>query len=74
MDSKIKLLLVEDQKIAQKVAEMILSTLNFDVDVADSGEQAISLFEENRYQIVLMDLGLPGIDGFETTKRISSRS
>ena len=49
---------------------MILTTLNFDVDVAESGEQAMLLFLRNKYQMVLMDLGLPGIDGFETTKRI----
>lgn len=70
MSNKIKVLLVEDIKIAQKVAEMILTALNFEVDIAESGEQAILLFLRNKYQMVLMDLGLPGIDGFETTKRI----
>lgn len=59
----IRVLLVEDNPIAQQIEKTLLSSLNCAVEVADSGEKALALFEPNKYDLVLMDIGLPEIQG-----------
>lgn len=63
-------LLVEDNLINQKVERMILEELGCVVDVSSNGEQAIDYFTTRQYDLVLMDIGLPQMDGFEITKRL----
>lgn len=65
-----KILLVEDVKVAQIVTQTMLKTFSNDVDVADDGEQAIDILNKSKYDLVFMDLGLPGINGFEATRQI----
>lgn len=65
-----KVLLVEDAKVAQMVIESMLKTFPYDIAVADDGEQAIKILTETKYDLVFMDLGLPGMNGFEATKKI----
>lgn len=64
------ILIVEDNHIAQLTEKAILENEGLIVDCAESGELALSLIEKNHYDLILMDLGLPGIDGIETTKTI----
>lgn len=64
------LLLVEDVEIAQKIASMALENLGFTVDVAASGETALDMFQQNQYDFIFMDIGLPGMDGLDTTRAI----
>ena len=72
MQTTIKLLLVEDNLIAQKVATMILTSLGCELQLAIDGESAIEMFQTNKngYDFVFMDLGLPGISGLDTTREI----
>jgi two-component system, OmpR family, aerobic respiration control sensor histidine kinase ArcB len=70
MIAGIKALVVEDVAIAQKIAEVTLAALDCNVDVAKNGESALSLFKQNSYDIVFMDLGLPDMDGVEVTQKI----
>jgi two-component system, OmpR family, aerobic respiration control sensor histidine kinase ArcB len=70
MQTNIKVLLVEDNLIAQKVAEMILTVLGCKVQLAVDGEQALEMFKANKYHFIFMDLGLPGISGLDTTREI----
>ena len=64
------ILLVEDVKIAQIVAISTLKDLNCNIDVAENGLCALQLVCEKYYDIILMDLGLPDMDGFEITENI----
>jgi CheY-like chemotaxis protein len=64
------ILIVEDNPIASKVQKMTVESLGFAVDCAMTGEEGVDLAHKKKYDLILMDLGLPGIDGLETTKKI----
>ena len=68
------ILLVEDNLLSQKVAKIILSNFACEIDTVLSGEQALSLIRQKKYDLVLMDIGLYDIDGFEVTKKIRSEN
>ncbi len=70
MQSNIKVLLVEDNLLAQKVATLILTNLGCELQLAVDGETAIQLFQENSYDIIFMDIGLPRISGLEAAQEI----
>jgi len=63
-------LLVEDNRINQLVALKFLEYLGFDVDCAGDGQQAIELFQRNTYQVVLMDIQMPVMDGITACQEI----
>ncbi len=67
---KHKILLVEDAKLAQKVASIVLANIGCEVHVVANGKEAVKLVTENQYDLIFMDLGLPDIDGFSTTEAI----
>ncbi|WP_425473401.1 response regulator [Thiospirochaeta perfilievii] len=69
----IVILVVDDNRINQKVATGILEKNGFIVDVVNSGKEAIEYLSERKYHIVLMDCNMPVLDGFETTKIIRSK-
>lgn len=64
------ILVVEDNSIAARVVVSMLSSLDCQVDVAEKGKLAVQMAEENHYDLIFMDIGLPDIDGYEVTKRI----
>jgi len=65
-----RVLVVEDQVIAAKVAQGALLELNCQTDIAPDGKTALRLVEENHYNLILMDIGLPDGDGCDVTRRI----
>lgn len=65
-----KILLVEDDKLAAKIVESILTELNCMIDIAPDAKTALKLIQEQDYQLILMDIGLPDIDGIALTHRI----
>ena len=66
----IKILLVEDNKINQLVAKRFLTQFGFQSDVANDGREAVQKVEENDYNLILMDIQMPEMDGFEATQFI----
>jgi signal transduction histidine kinase/DNA-binding response OmpR family regulator len=66
----IKVLLCEDNEVNIKVATMILKRMNFDIDVAENGQEALNKFLHVKYNIIFMDCMMPIMDGFQATKKI----
>lgn len=69
-DRPLKILLVEDDVVGQKVAARILGRMGHDVSKAENGLEALTLLAENKYDLILMDIQMPKLDGVETTRRI----
>lgn len=67
---KHRVLLVEDTPIARKVAIIVLNSLNCNIDVAEMGTVALEMATKNKYDLILMDIGLPDIDGLSVAKQI----
>ena len=65
-----RILLVEDNLINQLVAREILSAAGATIDIAENGLEAVAMVNEAHYDVVLMDIQMPGIDGYEATRLI----
>lgn len=68
-----RVLVVEDLVTNQVVARDLLERLGLNVTVAGDGHQALEILERESFDVVLMDLQMPVLDGFETTRRIRRR-
>lgn len=66
-------LMVEDNFIAQKVEEAVLKGLHCKVDIAESGDKALQLFNPGKYDIVLMDIGLEDTSGYMVAKKLREK-
>ena len=69
----LKILLVEDNVVNQKVALNVLKQLGYKADVAANGLEAIHAVEISHYDMILMDVQMPEMDGLEATKVIKKR-
>ncbi|WP_333917882.1 ATP-binding protein [Vibrio crassostreae] len=65
-----KILLVEDNELNQDLALAFFKRTNLNVDLAENGEKAVALAKNNDYEMILMDLQMPVMDGFEATRQI----
>jgi len=68
--SNAKILLVEDNLINQKVAEGLLAQIKIKPDIASNGRESIEYIKENYYDLILMDMEMPELNGIEATKII----
>ncbi|MFI0428331.1 ATP-binding protein [Mariniflexile sp. HMF6888] len=70
--TNVKILVVEDNKINQMITKKILTKMSLKCDIVDNGEDAVEMIKTNKYDIVLMDIHMPGISGIEATKIVRS--
>ncbi|WP_344816463.1 ATP-binding response regulator [Flavobacterium cheonanense] len=68
-----KILVVEDNKINQIVTKKILESNNFKCTILDDGYAAIELLDNENFDVILMDINMPIINGFDTTKLIRKK-
>jgi signal transduction histidine kinase/AmiR/NasT family two-component response regulator len=74
LDSKeVKILIAEDNKVNQMVAIKMLKRLGYQADIASNGLEVLKAIDQKFYDIILMDMRMPEMDGLETTIRIRSQ-
>ncbi len=66
----IRVLLVEDQPLNQQLAKKLISDFGFTSEIAVNGKVAIELLEMEKFDVVLMDLQMPEMNGYDATKKI----
>ena len=65
-----KILLVDDNEVNQEIVLGLLENINETLDIASNGQEAVELFFKNNYSLILMDIQMPIMDGYEATKII----
>lgn len=69
-DPPVHLLVVDDDPLLRGMATRTLRHAGFEVSAVDSGEQALAAFSSARFGLVLLDVMMPGVDGYETCRRM----
>ena len=70
IDTNKKILLVEDNELNYEIAKTVLEEAGFRVDGASNGKEAVDKASNNTYDVILMDIQMPIMDGYEATKEL----
>ena len=73
IEKKARLLIAEDDPIIRKVLKGMLLDAKYEIDFAEDGQQAVEMWEQGSYDLVLMDLQMPRLTGFEATRAIREK-
>ena len=69
-----RILIVDDAKAIRDALSNIFSVMGFKVDVASNGNEGLNLFSKNSFDLVITDLQMPGMDGWNVAFRIKDKS
>ncbi|MEI8047452.1 MAG: response regulator [Bacteroidota bacterium] len=67
---KLNILLAEDDEMIERITTFFLKRSGHEVDVAKNGNEAVNRFKAKEYDVILMDVHMPVMDGFQATKEI----
>jgi two-component system, cell cycle response regulator DivK len=69
-----KILVAEDSSVIQNLTKKILTLQNYQITAVKNGEQVLEKLEEESFDLILMDINMPVMDGIECTKKVRSLS
>jgi two-component system cell cycle response regulator DivK len=69
-----RILVVEDQEDNRRILRDLLTSVGYEIIEAVTGEEGVALAEAHLPNLILMDIQLPGLDGYETTRRIKANA
>lgn len=71
-ENRKKILVVEDEKFAQDIISYTLSSENYDISLAKDGLEALKKASLNNYDLIIMDVMMPNLDGYEACRRLKA--
>ncbi|MEO1132599.1 MAG: response regulator [Cyanobacteria bacterium J06639_1] len=69
-DQPLRILLAEDNRVNQKIAKKLMQRLGYSIDIVENGLEAIAALRREPYDVILMDVMMPEMDGLEATRAI----
>lgn len=67
-----KILVVEDDELIREILSKVIRKEGYGLDAVGTGEEGLSLAQQNRYAAIVLDINLPGIDGYEVLTQLRS--